>query len=419
LSFQIAFHAASSAAKFLSRPIIVLVTSFVLLLSYSAQPAAAYEIDDRVTIFGVLQSWVTIHEQMEDAKGLFQYPPDKDEAVDSASGFSIHRVRLGGDYWLIPKRLQLNGQIKFEKPVGLLDINLRLRIADWLNLRIGQFKTPGSYEAMQSAYGLDFVLRTTLATLMSDYSLSRTVHASSHFAGTRAYFRDAGIGLFGDIDIVIGSVRYFGMIGNGLGNNLFIGGETKREFIITNGWQFLYAGRLELADLFDIVTIGGHASYNKHDNMVLNSGRKVLDLDRTSWSADARIHIPFAFLDLAGVYGAGEIHEDYDRDKRGDLDYSGWEVRALWDLSAFLGQFVPGSFLAANRFGIGCRFDRFDRAVNHANEHTIQDNWTAGINYGYKDVARFQLNYIWRKTRHPVDPDLADNVLLLNIQGKF
>ena len=156
--------------------------------------------------------------------------------------------------------------------------------------------------------------------------------------------------------------------------------------------------------------------------MVLNSGRKVFDLNRTSWSGDVRVAVPLAHIRLTGMYGAGRIRADYDRDDNGDLAYSGWEGRAVWNVSDFVGQFGHQAltFLARHRFEVGVRFDTYGSRVNDKREdETTQDNWTASFNYGYRDWLKVQVNYVWRQTQHPADPDLGDDILFVNFQGLF
>ncbi len=43
--------------------------------------------------------------------------------------------------------------------------------------------------------------------------------------------------------------------------------------------------------------------------------------------------------------------------------------------------------------------------------------WTAGINYLWEPHLRVQLNVIFRAADDPDKPDLADDALLLGVQG--
>ena len=49
----------------------------------------------------------------------------------------------------------------------------------------------------------------------------------------------------------------------------------------------------------------------------------------------------------------------------------------------------------------------------------LQDNWTLGVNVYLEKAVRGQLNYTWKKTRKSDEPDLGDNILLVNVQFSF
>ena len=393
----------------------VLFPALVVLLFTSS--AAAEEVAPRNTVHGFIQTWFTAYEQARDTRGLFQHPSG-DEAADSVTGFSLSRARIGAGFGLY-KGLSLDLQVRLDKPVGLLDFVLEYRVADWFAVQLGQRKVPGTWENLVPSDRLDFVTRGNISTWLADYSLSRTVHASSHFAGNRSYLRDLGLAFTGDVDLRIGSLRYLLMAGNGLGANLFISGAARKEFIIANGLQLFYGARVDVLDLFGVVSVGGHVTWNRHDDMVLNSGRVVLDLDRMSWSGDLRVVVPKTGLRLTGMLAGGSIDEDFDADGRGDLAYSGWEARALWDLSTFVRWFAPVPWLSEHHFEIGARFDRYLSQSNQDGPRTRQDDWTLGVSYAFRELVRLQVNYMWKDTRDPTFPDLGDDLLLICVQAGF
>jgi opacity protein-like surface antigen len=389
----------------------------LLCLLLLSDAAVAAERSPRGSVYGYLQTWVTVWQQSEDMKGLIQHPSGH-EAVEAVTGFSLRRARIGGAV-RIWRGLGIDVQVRLDKPVGLLDFYVEYRVADWFAVQLGQRKVPGTWETMVPSNRLDFATRTAVSAWLADYSLSRTVHASSHFAGNRSYLRDLGLSLTGDVDLRIGTLRYLLTIGNGLGANLFISAAERKEFIIANAPQFFYGARLDLLDLFGVVSLGGHLTWNHHDNMVLNSGRVVLDLERLTGSGDLHLEIPWTGLRLSGMLAWGVIDEDFDADGRGDLAYSGWEARAIWDLSAFVSTMVRAPWLLHHRFELGGRFDRYLARTNQTGPRTRQDDWVLGVSYAFRDRVKIQLNYRWRETRDPGLPDLDDDLLLLSVQAAF
>jgi len=96
-----------------------------------------------------------------------------------------------------------------------------------------------------------------------------------------------------------------------LGANLFIGGSTQKQFVITNNAQIFYATRLEIEPVTEWLTLGGVFSANHHDDVMFNSGRAVLDIKRRSVAADAMLNIPESGIRCSGAYGAGKILDDW------------------------------------------------------------------------------------------------------------
>jgi phosphate-selective porin O/P len=410
---------ASTPESTLNKPVrsnLVGLTALLLVTLGPAQAASAFELSDDLKLSGHAQLWFSLHEQMEDAGGLTQFPSG-DEAATSTSGFSLNRARLGVRAFFLERLIELATQLRLEKNVAILDLYLGFHFCDWLQLYFGQFKVPAPRETLSSSGELDFIFRPVISELLVDYSLSRTTYASSLFYGVHSYLRDFGIGLKGELDIEIGRLRYFLMIGNGLGANLFISGNIKKEYILTNSGQFFYGLRVEAVDLFDLVTIGGHINYNYHDNMVFNSGRVVYDLKRVAYSGDITLKIPKSGLRLSGLYGQGEIFDDFDDDQRTDLTYSGWECRLMWRLNDLLARYLPGAFWDRHVFEIGARFDHYQSEWNESGAQVTEENWTIGVNYLFSDYIKVQLNYVIKNIADPSLPDLDDNILLLSVQG--
>jgi hypothetical protein len=227
------------------------------------------------------------------------------------------------------------------------------------------------------------------------------------------------VGAAGDVDVHVATLRYLLMVGNGLGANLFIGGGTEREFLLTNGAQFFYGARVDLLDLFGVARLGAHVSWNKHDDVVFNSGRVVYDLDRLTWSVDAGAEVPGTGLRVHGMYGAGRIDDDFDADGRRDLDYDGWEVRLVWRLDPLLGALGTGWTGQTHHLDLAGRYDALRSISNESPGETRRRTVTSGLTYAYRDAVAVRLNWIVRRLDDEAQPDLDDDAVLLDVTFGF
>ena len=386
------------------------------LVSLLAAPAHAYDVSDDLRVFGYAQLWFTAYEQMEEAEELHQFPSG-DDAATATTGFSLYRARAGADLHLLDRLLEFNTQVRLEKNLSLLDCYVGLHLAPWLSLYFGQFKIPAPAEALSSSRDLDFIFRPEITEFLVDFSLSRTTYPSSLFYGVYNYLRDFGVGLKGEVDLGPGRLGYFFMASNGLGANLYISGRASPGYILTNPGQLFTGLRVEAKDFFGMLTVGGHLNYNWHDNMVFNSGRKVFDIKRIAYSTDATVRILKTGIRLGGLYGEGEIRDDYDDDGRTDLVYSGWECRLIWRINDLLSRLLPSPFWEQHAFELGARFDYYVREWNQAGEQVISKNWTFGLNYFFDRYLKVQFNYVVKITEDPSLYDLDDDILLLSVQG--
>ena len=184
-------------------------------------------------------------------------------------------------------------------PPGLLDAFATTPVAGSdLALSMGQFKIPSTYEVALSPGDLDFASRTLFSSVVADYSLSRSPSlASPRFYGVRSHDRDMGLGLKGRL----GVGRCALMVGNGLGANRFVGGREAKEAVVANDFgAYFYGLRVDLGREIgeplapfrgSSFQAGGHVNWNRHPDVLLDDERTVVDLDRRSWSVDARAAI--------------------------------------------------------------------------------------------------------------------------------
>jgi hypothetical protein len=388
----------------------------VLALAGAPSPASAYDVTDELDVFAVVQTWLTVWQQAEQSAGLVQYP-NGDQAADTTTGFSIQRARVGAEGSFVDDLFGLRVQLKLERNVELLDGYARVSPGKWLEIRVGQFKTPTTYENLSDDATLDFVTRTRISNAISDYSLSRTHYTAAQLAGNRSNQRDLGLGLGGQLELGPVPLRYRFMLGNGLGANLWIGPSTSQPFALTNPGQFYYGGRLELEPVPGIVALGGHASYNQHDDMALGGAQLVVDLKRTSWSADVRLDVPAAGLRATGLYGGGAILEDYYADGKDDLWYHGWEGKVVWRVSQPLRVWTGADWLAEHAFELGFRYDGMTTEVDESGSPAWQRDYAFGLAYLWRDFVKVQIDYVLRRTEDRAAPDLDDDGLTMCLQG--
>jgi hypothetical protein len=374
----------------------------LIVLCASRGDATTSTVGDSLCVSGYVQMWATLYEELEN--GMPRQLGTGDEARQSASGFSIRRARLSVRSNLWSDRIAAQVGLKLEQNIALLDCYALIRFGDRLNLFLGQMKIPSTYEVGTASDELDFISRTTISRNITDWSLSRYPPGfkSVIVTKTKSNLRDLGIALRGNL--WKDTVRYFVMMGNGLGANWYIGGKENEQFADTNGFgELFYAARLDVRPL-NWAAVGGHCSVNHHDNMRVQGEKgAVIDLRRKSMSADMALALPYR-IRASGMFAGGVIDDDvFYEDGKQDYVYSGYEMKVL------------GSIIEDLLEG-GVRFDNYTFEINESGDRIKENRWTFGVTYRFEDVFKGQLNYVWKKTEERGEPDLKDNILFMNFQ---
>ncbi len=350
-----------------------------------------------------LSFWWIIHEEME--TGALQ-AGTQDKAAQEASGFSLNKARLSF-YYLIPEHHILSKvKLRMEENFILYDAYLSYQPSSLFQVYLGQMKIPSTYEVLTEDAKLDFITRTSLSSNIVNYSLSKTPYISA-LQGVNCYMRDMGVGIKGswnagqDHDLF----RYFVMVGNGLGANLYVGGREKKNFIMSNEFgEYFYGIRAEMSPE-ESVKLGAHYNRNIHHDMLFKDEKTVYDLDRTSYSVDLHLSIAPDFR-ITGLYGEGVVDDDWFRDGKKNYEFSGWEFRIL---KGFLN----------NKLELGLRYDTYEFEYNESGDVTRENHWTYGISYNPYPALRLQLNYITKNTVSDCEADLDDDIILLNVALLF
>lgn len=360
----------------------------------AAQPADATAVE----LHGYAQLWWTVYEGAEN--GLRQ-PVTQEAAADHASGFLLRRARANGDFRVAGVRGRLGVRLE-GSPIALLDayaiVPLRGEVAE---LWAGQMKIPSTYEIETPSETLDFATLGRFSEVATDYALSRSPALASRLTGIRSCDRDLGVGVKGAVT----TLRYFFMVGNGLGANRFIGGPSTRKEIYANAFgAYFYAARLAWRPL-PMIELGGHASWNDHPNAVLDDRRTVLDIRRASASADVHAALAGRF-ELTAMYGAGRVEDDIDNDGRTDYRYRGWEAKLI-------AQILP------RRLRAGLRYDAFAEESYDNGAEDILHTGTIGAAWFPRAGLRLQAEYQRNELESDTNPDRDDDLFLLTGQIIF
>ena len=380
---------------------VALLSSAIVSTPLSASANETEGASPTIDMEATASFWWTIHEQVQN--GLVQ-PGSGDRAADHASGFAFRHGRIafilgssGGD-------LELLLRLRLEERTDIVDFYGGWLPSQYFRIYIGQMKIPSTTEVLTAYNDLDFASRSTFGRKIGDYSMTRTPYISSVMAA-KSYDRDLGLAVKGSWP---GDrqweIRWFLMAGNGMGANRYIGGRENEEFLYTNSLgNMYYGGRLEITPIH-WVTAGMHASSNEHDDIALGDRGPVMDISRKAWSADIAVGHPHGPR-MYGFYGAGEM-DDYFDAQQYLFDYSGWGLQGVWPL-------------LSGRLELALRFDRFVSESGRNGDETIQDDWTAGINWSPLENMRLQLNYVNKRTSNEFESDIDDDILYMNFQFYF
>jgi hypothetical protein len=65
---------------------------------------------------------------------------------------------------------------------------------------------------------------------------------------------------------------------------------------------------------------------------------------------------------------------------------------------------------------MGGRFEQYQYEWNEAGAPILEDVWTFGLRYSYRQTVDVKTNYVIRRTEDPSNPHLDDNALLVRVQ---
>ena len=346
------------------------IFAFISMFKYSANAQS-------VKVGGFLQTWIFLNQE---TTAPSQYP-DIDIA-ESTSGIRARRARLTTNATL-NEIFGANVTVEFATASrALIDFAVTAKIAPELMFTLGQFVAPCQmYETGK--------LPSTKLILYELSNISMNLSSMMGFDG----YRDVGIMVSGNINNMF---RYYAYYGNGTGR-LFYAGTDILNKRLSDG---LYGARLEVEPIKGL-SIGGHYSINKQDNVYTTSSG-LLNMDRNSYSIDLVTEgFGLPFLSTIISYGVGQLKDNSPH----TLNNNG--------LSATL------MFNVTKQIQLTGRFDyiKYNYATYNAdklNNVVFGANW-----YFYKDdseIFKIGIDYHIRNERNY---DATSNALLIWTQVKF
>ncbi len=352
--------------------------------------------------------------------------------LNSQSGFEVNRARLAVrgmvdkantlDYFFMTEF----GEDGITAPAGhttgnhLTDASITYRGIPHLNVRMGQFKYPGSEEGLRAVFASEY---RNFTKVTNELTLERFLPNNAVKSGTDTYtaaptqsvgaFRDRGVELFDTEHISKKiSVTVAGMAGSGTGlsssnasGDLTYYGYLASEYSFGKGKGY-YTQALK-----------GFAWYQ--------SGKRKLNntkYDRIRYGVGVDYFHNGLRLDAEYIKAKGMI---YNGAKDADLDpYNGdWQYQIL----AGKNNVSDGYYLNAQYYVIPkkvellARYDYLDRLSNDAGLEREFKTTTVGLSYHFKGPNRIDFNYAFRDATAPGNA-AAQKVLdntgnLLSIQG--
>jgi len=354
--------------------------------------------------------------------------------LDSQSGFEVNRARLAVrgmidkantiDYFFMTEF----GEDGITAPAGhvtgnhLTDASITYRAIPHLNVRVGQFKYPGSEEGLRAVFASEYrnFTKVTNELLLERFLPNNATLVSGttdtyQAAPTQSVgaFRDRGIELFDTEHINEKvSVTVAGMAGSGTGlsssnasGDLTYYGYLASEYSFGKGKGYFTEA------------LKGFAWYQ--------SGKRQLNdtkYDRIRYGAGVDYFHNGLRLDAEYIKAKGMI---YNGAKDVDADpYNGnWQYQIL----AGKGNESDGYYLNAQYYVIPkkvellARYDYLDRLSNSVKGEREFKTTTLGLSYHFKGPNRIDLNYAFRDATAPGNAK-AQNVLdnignLLSVQA--
>ena len=355
-------------------------------------------------------------------------------SLDSQSGFEVNRARLAVrgmidkdntlDYFFMTEF----GEDGITKPAGhsthnyLTDASLTYRGLPYVNIRLGQFKYPGSEEGLRAVFASSYRSFSTAGSqLLLERFLpndAREIKPGVFQAVTEesvGAFRDRGIELFHTEEIQPNiTVTLAGMVGSGTGlsSSNAAGSLTYYAYLAS---EYLFGkGKGYYTESFK-----GFAWYQNGKRQLNNQ-----DYTRERYGLGVNYFHDGLRIGVEYIKAKGMIYNGAK-----DMDSNPYGVNWEYQIAADKNNEADGGYVNVAYFFIPkkleamVRYDYLDRLTNSTLGERDFKTTTLGLSYHFKGPTRIDVNYAFRSADAPNNPK-AQKVLdnmgnLLSIQATY
>ena len=292
----------------------------------------------------------------------------------------------------------------------LTDLSVTLRYLP-INIRVGQYKYPGSEEGLMARFASPFIQFTTVSDqLMLERYISSQSENSTTYLGRPAHsvgaYRDNGIKLFQQIDLdKTSSITYAYMYGLGSGIQM----DNVNDSHPTHYLYMAYENIFGAIKGYNTESLKLYGWYQK-------GKRKLLDelYDRT------RYGIGLTYYD-----GSLRVEGEYMKGKgmifTGAKDTSSTPSNNVWlfEIEADKNNKADGYYISATyklqpNIEAIARYDEYHRMENISAKERSVKNTTLGFSYKFEGANRIDFNYTFVKAYAPYNGTAQD---ILNNAG--
>ena len=357
--------------------------------------------------------------------------------LNSQAGFEVNRARIALR-GMIDKKNTINyffmlefGENGITKPAGhsvgnyLTDASITYRGIPYANIRVGQFKYPGSEEGLRAVFASNYRNFSTVGgqLLLERFLPNNAIDkdTSGKFLATPqvsvAAYRDRGIELFNTISFSKKiHFTYAAMLGSGTGlsSSNSSGTPTYYGYLAT---EYLF-GKGKAFYLQSVKLYGWYQNGKRK----LNNTNYTRERYGAGISFYKNVFKRGLRIDAEYIHAKGMIYngaKDMDNDPFNN--HWGYQIAAGDQNLANGGYFNIQYYVIPKKVEIMARYDWLNRLTNSTTGERVFKTTTLGISYHFKGVTRIDLNYAIKGATAPGNAN-AQKVLdntgnLLSIQA--
>jgi len=279
----------------------------------------------------------------------------------------------------------------------LTDLSMTFRYFP-LNIRVGQYKYPGSEEGLMARFTSPFIQFTTLSDqLLLERFISVKSVNSTTYEGTPTHsvgaYRDTGIELFQKINIdKENSISYAYMLGLGSGLQMDNENDSHPTHYLYGAYENVFGGGK------------GYKSESLKFYLWYQKGkRKLLQklYERTRYGLGLTYFDGILRLESEYIKGNGMIFTGAkDTSKVAYQNEWQFQIEADDDNKAD-GYYLSGIYKIHPEIKLLARYDQYNRITNIDSKKRVFKNTTIGLSYEFKDFNRIDFNYTFAKADAP------------------